>query len=56
MWEAGGKLFLREWKLFSPMTRRKKKRERMPWNQQTTNLVTECTLYAHFAAEDYHSI
>jgi hypothetical protein len=27
MWEAGGKLFLREWKLFPPMTRRKKKRE-----------------------------
>jgi hypothetical protein len=26
MWEAGGKLFLREWKLFSPMTRRKKKK------------------------------
>jgi hypothetical protein len=29
MWEAGGKLFLREWKLFSPMTRRKKRENAM---------------------------
>jgi hypothetical protein len=44
MWEAGGKLFLREWKLFPPMTRRKKKEREC----HGTNKQQIWSLNAHF--------